>query len=108
MAHYLFHVAYTNDAWANQVKNPQNRLELVRPVVERLGAKVVDAWFAFGDYDVVLICDMPSNVSAAALSMAASAGGAVKAIKTTPLMTIAEGVDAMKRAGGAGYEPPRA
>ena len=108
MAHYLFQVAYTNEAWATQVKNPQNRLELVRPVVERLGGKVVDAWFAFGDYDVVLICDMPSNVSAAALSMAATAGGAMKAIKTTPLMTIAEGIDAMKRAGDAGYQPPRA
>jgi uncharacterized protein with GYD domain len=107
MPHYLLQAAYTNEAWSNLVKNPQNRVDAIRPVVERLGGKLVDAWFAFGDYDVILICDMPNNVGAAALSMAASAGGAVKAAKTTPLMTVSEAVEAMKRASGAGYQPPR-
>jgi hypothetical protein len=38
--------------------------------------------------------------------MAASAGGAVKAVKTTPLMTIDEGMEAMRKASGVGYRPP--
>jgi hypothetical protein len=38
--------------------------------------------------------------------MAASAGGAVKATKTTPLMTMEEGIEAMRKAGTAGYRPP--
>ena len=44
---------------------------------------------------------------AAAFSLAAAAGGAVKALKTTPLLTIDEGVAALRAAGGAGYQPPR-
>lgn len=106
MAYYLLQAAYTPEAWAAMVKNPQNRLEAVRPVVERLGGKIEGGWLAFGEYDAILICQMPNNVSAAAFSMAASAGGAVKAVKTTPLMTIEEGMEAMRKAAGAGFRPP--
>jgi hypothetical protein len=49
---------------------------------------------------------MPDNVSAAGVSIAAAAGGAVKAIKTTPLMTVQESMEAMRKAGQAGYRPP--
>ena len=41
-----------------------------------------------------------------AFAMAAAAGGGVKAVKTTPLMTAEEGVTAMKKAAGCGYRPP--
>lgn len=107
MPYYLLQVAYTSDAWAAQVKNPQNRVEAVRPVLEKLGGKFEGAaWYAFGEYDIVAVVQAPDNVSAAAFSIAASAGGAVKAIKTTPLMTMEEGVEAMRKAGAAGYRPP--
>ena len=88
------------------VKNPQDRVAAVRPVVERLGGKIEQGWLAFGEYDIVAIFQMPDNVSAAAFSIAASAGGSVRTIKTTPLMTIEEGIAAMKKAGGAGYRAP--
>jgi len=61
---------------------------------------------AFGEYDVVGVINRPSNVEAAAFSPAVAAGGAVKSIKTTPLMTIQEGIEAMKQAPVAGYVPP--
>jgi uncharacterized protein with GYD domain len=106
MAHYLVQVSYTPEAWAAMVKNPQDRIAAVAPVVERVGGRIVGGWLAFGDYDIVAICDMPDNVSAAAFSMAASAGGAIKAFKTTPLMSTSEATDAMRKAGGSGYAPP--
>jgi uncharacterized protein with GYD domain len=106
MALYLLQVAYTNEAWAAQLHNPLDRREAVSPVIERLGGYIESAYYAFGDYDVVLIIEMPDDVSAAALSLAVSAGGAVKAIRTTPLLTIEEGIEAMKKAAGAGYRPP--
>lgn len=108
MPYYLLEAAYAPSAWAAMVKNPQDRVQAVRPVVEKLGGSIENAWMAFGEYDVVAILKMPDNVSAAAFSMAASAGGAIKAVKTTALMTLDEGVEAMKRAAGAGYRPPGA
>jgi uncharacterized protein with GYD domain len=73
----------------------------------KLGGKLQNGWYAFGEYDLVLICEMPDNVSAAAVSLSAAAGGAVKAIKTTPLMSAQEGVAAMQKASGTGYQPPK-
>jgi uncharacterized protein with GYD domain len=106
MARYLFQAAYTSEAWAAQVQHPQNRIDVIRPVIERLGGRIECAYLAFGDYDVMVIAEMPDNVSAAAFSVAGSAGGGIKAVKTTPLLTMDEGIEALKKAAGAGYRPP--
>jgi uncharacterized protein with GYD domain len=106
MASYMVQVAYTPEAWGTLVKSPQNRMEAVRPAIEKLGGRIEGVWLSFGEYDVVLIAQMPDNVSAAAFSMAVSAGGAVRAMKTTPLMTAEEGQEAMRKASGTGYRPP--
>ncbi|HWC76228.1 MAG TPA: GYD domain-containing protein [Blastocatellia bacterium] len=106
MAYYLLQGAYTSEAWKTLVSKPVNRLDAIRPVIEKLGGKVEQAWFAFGDYDVVLIMQMPDNVSAAAFALAVAAGGAFKSHKSTPLMTMAEGIEAMNKAAGAGYKAP--
>jgi len=103
MPHYLQQVAYSTDGWEALVERPQNRIESVRPAIEKLGGKIESAWFAFGDYDVVLITQMPTNVDAGAIAMAFAAGGACKAVKTTPLLTTEEAVEAMKKAAGTGY-----
>jgi uncharacterized protein with GYD domain len=107
MAHYLLQTAYTAVGWAALLKDPQHRLEAIMPVVERLGGKVVNGWFTFGDYDLLVICDLPDDVSAAALSMAIAAGGAVKGVKTLPLMSFEDGLQAMKKAETAEYTPPK-
>ncbi len=99
MPHYLVQGAYASETWARMVKNPQSRVEAVRPVVEGLGGKLIAAYLAFGEYDVVALVELPDNVSAAAFSMAMSSSGALKAVKTTPLMTEEEGLQALRRAG---------
>jgi uncharacterized protein with GYD domain len=106
MPNYLFQVAYTPEAWASLLDQPHDRFDVVRPTIEKLGGKMIDAWFTFGDYDVIAIAEMPTNVEAAAFSLAATAGGGIKAFKTTPLMTRAEGMEAMKKGAKSGYKPP--
>jgi uncharacterized protein with GYD domain len=108
MAQYLIQVAYTPEAWASLVKNPQDRTQVLKPVLQKLGGSMTTAFFAFGEYDIVGVLDMPANVDAAAFAIAASAGGAIKSFKTTPLMSIEEGISAMKKAAKAGYIPPGA
>lgn len=87
------------------LKNPQDRGQAVRPAIEKLGGKVERFWLSFGEYDIIGVIDMPSNVSAAAFAMAVSAGGACRTVKTTPLLTTEEGIEAMKQAAGCGYKP---
>jgi uncharacterized protein with GYD domain len=107
MTHYLLQVAYTAEGWAALIQHPQDRLEELRPVVARLGGSLEALWMSFGDYDVVALLQLPDSVSAAAASIAVSAGGAVKAVKTTPLMSVEEGMEAMAKAAQAGYKAPR-
>ena len=105
MAYYLAQVAYTAEAWAAQVKNPQDPWERVRAGYEQLGGSIVGMWYAFGEYDLVAIVEFPDNVGIAAHVIKVLAGGAVKAAQTTPLMTIEEGIEAMRKAGGTDYQP---
>jgi uncharacterized protein with GYD domain len=107
MAHYLLQVAYTSEAWATMLKNPQDRIAVVSKAIQNLGGTVVGGWLSFGDYDTVAIFDMPDAASAAAFSMAVAAGGACKSIKTTPLLSVAEGLEAEKKALKAGYTAPK-
>jgi uncharacterized protein with GYD domain len=108
MAHYLLEIAYTPEAWAAQLKDPKDRAEVIKPVLDTMGAKFECLYYAFGDRDIVGIIDAPDNVSVAAISLAFSAGGSLKSCRTTPLMTTQEGLEAMRkgfRALGV-YKPP--
>jgi uncharacterized protein with GYD domain len=107
MPKYLVQSAYTPESWANMTKSPQDRMAVVRPAIESLGGTLEIGYLAFGEYDIVAVVDFPDNVSAAAFSIAVSAQGGVKALKTTPLMTMDEAVAAMQKAGGSTYEPPK-
>jgi uncharacterized protein with GYD domain len=105
MPHYLHQVAYSREGWQSLIAQPQNRVEIVRQAIEKLGGKIVSAWFAFGDWDVFLITEMPDNASAAGLAIAFAGGGACKSVHTTPLLSAEEALQAMKKAGESGYKP---
>jgi uncharacterized protein with GYD domain len=103
MPFYLHQVSYNSEALARLIANPQDRIEAVRGPIEKLGGKIKDSYFAFGHHDVVLITEMPDNVSAAAIALAFAAGGALRSCETTALLTTAEALDAMRKAGTCGY-----
>jgi uncharacterized protein with GYD domain len=106
MPFYLVQLSYTNKAWDILIKDPQNRLELVRPAIEDMGGKIENAFLSFGDYDVVALFNMPDNVGAEAITMMFMAGGAVGRVKITPLLTWTDGAEAMRKARKATYKPP--
>jgi uncharacterized protein with GYD domain len=101
---FCHQVSYTKEAWARLMQNPQDRLEAVRAPIEKLGGKMHTSFFAFGPFDVLAITEFPDNISAAAISIAFAAGGAVSNIQTTPLLTAAQAVEALRKAGTCGYK----
>lgn len=106
MPTYLYQAAYTSQSWASQVKKPADRLKAVGEMVKASGGKVVASYYAFGKHDVVIIAEMPDNTAAAAFAIAAAAGGAVSHLRTTPLMSSTEGLNAIRAAGKSAYKPP--
>ena len=104
MPFFLHQVSYTPDALARLIANPHDRFEAVRGPIEKLGGKIKDSYFAFGQHDAILITEMPDNVSAAAIALAFAGGGALRNCQTTALMTNTEALDAMRKAGTCGYK----
>ena len=106
MPSYMIQISYSPETLAGFIKKPTDRTAVISKLAQKIGGTLAGSWFSFGDYDAVIIIDGSDNVSAAACSLAVSASGAFKAFKTTPLLNIEEGMEAMKKAGTLGYKPP--
>jgi len=106
MALYMTQFAYTAEAWAALAKNPQDRSEPVRELAQKLGGRLVGVYYCFGEYDGVVLSEVPDDTTAMALAVAAVTPGHVKAIKTTRLFTVEEAMEAMRKAGSVGYQGP--
>jgi uncharacterized protein with GYD domain len=110
MPQYLYQVAYTPESLAAQIKNPQDRLQVVgKQISDAVGAKIVAGGYSYGKYDVSIIVEAPDDVAMAAVALAIAAAGAVKAAKTTPLLNGSQWVAALKKAPAvsAQYRPAR-
>ena len=87
MSHYLIQASYSKQGISDLISNPQDRAAIVQSVIEGLGGTMNSFFFAFGDYDAVLIAELPDNVTAAALAMAVGSTPGLSEYKTTVLIT---------------------
>ncbi len=108
MPRYLHQVSYSSEAIQAMVKRPHDRKRAAEKLFKAAGGKMIDMYFCFGDSDVIVISEFPGHVDAAAVSMAVGATGSFSNVKTTPLISMKEAVDAMKKAGAltGSYKPP--
>jgi uncharacterized protein with GYD domain len=108
MPFYLTRFSYTPEAWARLAKNPEDRREAARRYIESVGGKLHGFWYAFGEYDGYNLWEAPDNVSMAAVAIAIGGGGALSKFETTPLLTVEETLEALRRVEGVQYRPPGA
>jgi len=109
MPTYLYQAAYTPESLAAQIKDPKDRIEVVRPVFEAAGGKILASGYPFGEYDVIAVYEAPDDTTAASLALAIAAGGALRSAKTTRLLSGQEWVAALKKAQtvAPSYRPAR-
>ena len=104
MPKYLVQASYVGEGLKGLIKEGgTSRRETVAKVIEGLGGKLETFYYAFGDFDVLGIADMPDSVSALAFSLAVNASGGINA-KTIVLVTPEEIDDATKKA--VDFRPP--
>ena len=84
---YMYEGAYTPESLAAQIREPRDRIEVVKPAFDAIGAKILAAGYPFGQYDVIVVYEAPNDTAAASLALAVAAGGAVRAAKTTKLLS---------------------
>ncbi len=101
MSKYLVQIGFTAEAWAEMSRDPEEVVNRVTPSAVALGGAIESLYFCFGDYDLVGVVDFPDNRTAAAWSMTVSSQGNVRAFKTTPLLSVDEGLNALGKASAA-------
>jgi uncharacterized protein with GYD domain len=104
---YLYQAGYTPESLAAQIKNPVDRLEVVSAQLKSAGIRMVTGGYSFGDYDVSIVMDAPDDTTMAAVSVAISAGGAVRNARTTRLLSGSEYMEALKKASSVAYKPAK-
>ena len=96
---YMYQASYTAKSMADQLKEPQDPVEVIRQALEELGATIVVAGFPFGEYDLVVVYEAPDDMTAASVAMAVAAAGEVRSGKTTRLLSGQEWLESCANAG---------
>lgn len=87
MPKYLFRASLAPEGVAGVLaEGGTARRTVVQNAIETLGGTLESFYFAFGDEDVVGICELPDNETAAGFSMETSASGRVS-VSITVLIT---------------------
>jgi uncharacterized protein with GYD domain len=90
MPKYLLQASYTTQGIQGLVgDSASGRRADVQAALKALGGKVEAFYYSFGSQDVIIILDLPDNITAAAVSLTASGTGTVR-VQTTPLLTVEE------------------
>jgi uncharacterized protein with GYD domain len=104
MPKYLWTASYTPKGVEGVIqKGGTARRQAIEQLVTGAGGKLEAFYFAFGDADVVVIADLPSDAAATAISMAVNATGSVS-LKTVPLLEPEQVDEAAKQT--VDYRPP--
>ena len=106
MAKFLIEASYTLEGVKGvQSAGGSSRRDAVAKVAESVGGRMESFYFAFGDRDAYVVCDLPDNEAAAAVAITVNAAGGAT-VRTTTLLTPEE-VDAAARRS-VDYRPPGA
>ncbi|MFB8756596.1 GYD domain-containing protein [Streptomyces sp. NPDC059852] len=97
MPKFLIQATYTAEGTQGLLEEgASGRRAAVEQVVSGLGGTVEAMYFAFGEYDIVLIVDLPDASAMAAAGLAVKASGALHT-RATPLLTLDEVDEAARR-----------
>jgi uncharacterized protein with GYD domain len=90
MPKYLIQASYTTEGIQGLVgDSASGRRADVQAAVSAVGGRVEAFYYAFGPDDVIIILDLPNNITAAAVGLNTAGTGAIR-VRTTPLLTVEE------------------
>jgi len=87
---YLYLASYTTDAWKGMIESPPDRAGAVTKLAESVGGSLDSIFWSFGDFDIVVVADLPDETAAGALSVAVTSAGRVTNLRTHRLITMEE------------------
>ena len=100
MPRYLFRASLSAEGVAGVLaEGGTARRQVVTDAIEALGGSLESFYFTFGDEDVVVLAELPDDVTAAAFAMETSSSGRVS-VSTTVLLTPEQIDDARQKQSG--------
>ena len=72
---YMTQFAYTPEAWAALVDNPEDRSTPLLELLESMGGRLLGWYLSFGDYDGLTIVEALDDATAGAAVLAAARRG---------------------------------
>lgn len=106
MGKYMFHATYTGEGLVGLLnEGGSRRRAALTDTIEAMGGNVEGLYYAFGDTDLYVICDLPDDATATAVSLNIANAGALN-IKATVLVTPETVDEAVKKT--VPYRPPGA
>jgi len=107
MPHYLVRFCYASRSIKALVNRPDvDHAAQASKMVASVGGKLLGYWYAFGDFDGVVLMEAADNSAAASVAMAIGGTGEVTRLETTVLLTMDEAQRAMRKAAAATDLPP--
>ena len=98
MAIYMFKGTYTMASIQAMVENSVDRTALISKACESFGEKLLNVFMSFGEDDVIVITELPDDVTAAAFSAQIAMAGTASLFSTTQLLSMGDWVEACKKA----------
>jgi uncharacterized protein with GYD domain len=103
---YMFQFSYSTEAWANLIRQPEDRSASIEAMAKSLGGRLVSLYYHLGEYDGTAILEAPDDARANALILSVVASGALRSSRTTRLYSPNELVETLHLAGKSTYRPP--
>jgi hypothetical protein len=103
---YLIEGQQTPQSWARLTARPENRAEASRDGEHLHEGRSVGYWYALDPGHIFSIIEAKDEVAAAALLSAMFGSGAFDRVRTVPLLTPEQMLEALDRARDMPYAPP--
>jgi uncharacterized protein with GYD domain len=94
LSHYILLINWTQQG-RNKIKESSDRYNSFKASLEKAGGKVIGGYYAFGEYDVVIIMEAPNDETVMSLMLKVGSVGNVKT-KTLKAFDINEGLNIIK------------
>jgi uncharacterized protein with GYD domain len=104
--YYLIQENYTAVSAKGMIRNPTDRSVQARSLVALLGGILHFFFLSAADNGYVSICELPDEMAALALGIAAAATGGIENYRLTRPSLAEDGEKAMRLAQSAEYAPP--
>jgi uncharacterized protein with GYD domain len=106
MPMYATMFQYQAAALKLMVERPEDRGAVVNQAAESLGGRVVGYYWSIGEFDGLVILDLPDGTAAAAVQLVMAGTGAVKHVETHEIFPADTLTELLRETGRVSYSPP--